>query len=79
MPSVAPGTPGEEPLRGFGNQNNKYMWRFGVVDGRLHVGTFDVGTGLAVLGSIPGTPIVPDPARSRRGRLFLGGLALPLG
>lgn len=63
MPSVAPGAPGEEPLRGFGNPNNKYMWRFGVVNGRLYVGTFDVGTGLALLSSTWGQPIVLDPAK----------------
>jgi len=62
MPAMTPGTPGEEPMRGFGNPNNKYMWRFGVVDGRLHIGTFDVGTGFALLMSAPGLPIVLDPA-----------------
>ncbi len=61
MPDKAPGTPGEEALRGFGNRNNKYMWRFGAIDGRLYVGTFDVGTGLAVLSSSPGSPIKLDP------------------
>lgn len=44
--------------RGFGNPNNKYMWRFGVVNGRLYVGTFDVGTGLQVLNP-PGAPPAP--------------------
>ena len=62
MPALAPGSPGEEPLRGFQHANNKYMWRFGVIDGRLYVGTFDVGTGLTLLSSIPGTPIVFNPA-----------------
>jgi hypothetical protein len=62
MPDLKPGTAGEEPLRGFGNANNKYMWRFGVLDGRLYVGTFDVGTGFAVLTSVPGTPVILDPS-----------------
>ena len=44
--------------RGFGNPNNKYMWRFGALDGRLYVGTFDVGTGLQVLNP-PGAPPAP--------------------
>lgn len=45
--------------RGFGNVNNKYIWRFGALDGRLYVGTFDVGTGLQVL-SPPFAPSPPE-------------------
>jgi len=52
----------EEAARGFGNPNNKYLWRFGIVDSRLYVGTFDVGTGMHVLNP-PGLPlpVLPNP------------------
>jgi hypothetical protein len=46
-----------DEARGFGNANNKYMWRFGALDGRLYVGTFDVGTGEQVLSP----PLAPQP------------------
>lgn len=53
----------EEAARGFGNPNNKYLWRFGAIDGRLYVGTFDVGTGLEVLNPPLAPPVVlPNPA-----------------
>lgn len=60
----APGLTGGEEIaaRGFGNPNNKYLWRLGSIDGRLYVGTFDVGTGLRVLNP-PGAPdaVLPNP------------------
>jgi hypothetical protein len=66
MPSVMPGADGEEMLRGFKDRNNKYIWRFGSLDGRLYVGSFDVSTGFALLMSPelqPGQSIVLDPAK----------------
>jgi hypothetical protein len=68
MPSVVPQSNGEEALRGFGNPNNKYMWRFGAVDGRLYVGTFDVSTGFALLMSRP--PYQPAPLDPTKGYGF---------
>jgi hypothetical protein len=55
----APSLQGDDAAaaRGFGNPNNKYMWRFGALDGRLFVGTFDVGTGQRVLAP----PFAPPP------------------
>ena len=39
-----------EILGGWINPLNLYIWRFGVVDGRLCAGTFDIGTGFDLLG-----------------------------
>ena len=60
MPAADLSGPDEEAARGFGNENNKYLWRFGTIDGRLYLGTFDVGTGLQALNP-PGAPPVVLP------------------
>lgn len=46
---------------GFGNPFNKYLWRFGIIQNRLYVGTFDIQTGLMVLGG-GGMPASGPPA-----------------
>jgi hypothetical protein len=57
MPAPALQGQDAEIARGFGNPNNKYMWRFGKLNGRLYMGTFDVGTGQQVLSP----PFAPPP------------------
>ncbi|KQC03619.1 MAG: hypothetical protein APR53_04845 [Methanoculleus sp. SDB] len=51
-----------EEQNGFGNPYNKYIWRFGIQDNRLYVGTFDIGTGSTFIGSLMGLQIqTPTP------------------
>ena len=57
MPAASLQGPAAVAARGFGNANNKYIWRFGVLDGRLYVGTFDVSTGQQLLSP----PFAPPP------------------
>jgi len=55
MPSASVTDPDEvEEQNGFRNPLNKYIWRFGILDGRLYAGTFDIGTGLSVLTPLMG-------------------------
>ncbi len=50
-----------EEKNGFRNPLNKYIWRFGILDGRLYAGTFDIGTGLRVLTPAMGLPPFEPP------------------
>jgi hypothetical protein len=56
MPSAALQGAQANAAAGFGNANNKYIWRFGRLEGRLYAGTFDVGTGQQVLNPPKATP-----------------------
>lgn len=62
MPGASVTDPDEvEEQNGFRNPLNKYIWRFGILDGRLYAGTFDIGTGLSVLMPLmgPGPSFTP--------------------
>jgi hypothetical protein len=64
MPAAWIGESQEPAYNGFGNPLNKYIWRFGIQEGRLYAGTFDIGTGLNVIYSamhLPPPSVITTP------------------